>query len=151
MYDLDKTQAWLERTIQLNKKPPVRGGVEPDVRLRRQTAGGVSLVAVALFCLTLLPRPEADTNRGLVRSEEPTRVDQPKPQAPPKPLPPVDPVTEVIIWDRTMRDLEHGRGVSSTAFQQPDGNLYEGIRIRPGAVPPPAPIFLDGEPRPSRR
>lgn len=150
MYDLDKTQAWLNRTIQLNKTPPVRGGVEPDSRLRRQTAGGVTLVAVALGCLMLLPRPQPDPNRGLVSQTEPTRVDQPKPEAPPKPLPPVDPMTEVITWDRTMRDLENGRGVSSTVFQQPGDNLYEGVRPLPGHVAPPAPIFLDGEARGAR-
>ena len=55
VYDLDKTQEWLNRTQELRRKPAVRGGVLKDVRARNQALAGVGAVMVAVLALALLP------------------------------------------------------------------------------------------------
>ncbi|MCC6727809.1 MAG: hypothetical protein IT208_00550 [Chthonomonadales bacterium] len=57
VYDLDRTQEWLRRTQQIGRPPPVRGGVVPDVRARRQTLACVGASAAVLAGLALLPGP----------------------------------------------------------------------------------------------
>jgi hypothetical protein len=57
VYDLDKTQEWLNRTIQINKTPPVRGGVSTDYRARRQTLSGIAALLLVIGGLALWPHP----------------------------------------------------------------------------------------------
>src|SRR5579872_2333650 len=81
MYDLDKTQEWLDRTQQIGRTPALRGGVAPDDRSRRHTVLSVlfALSALLLICLLytrLRPMAPASTSTDqLLKPSGPTRVE----------------------------------------------------------------------------
>jgi len=52
VYDLDKTQEWLNRTLAISREPPVRGGLRTDRKTRRQTIAGVGVVALVLLLVS---------------------------------------------------------------------------------------------------
>lgn len=139
LYDLDKTQEWLNRTLAIGKAPPIRGGIRPDRKARRTTA--ISLAATALVILlgiliapwlrsapvadVVVPKHDANDRRPVVRmSQASPTVHQ-------------DLITRPAIIHPLLVGLD-----SST----PD--LDGGIRPLPGHAAPPAPVYLDG-PSPS--
>lgn len=67
IYDLDKTQEWLNRTIQLNQPPPIRGGLVRDGRQIRHFAATVGIAAVILLLMILWPRSQAISTSSVAR------------------------------------------------------------------------------------
>lgn len=140
VYDLDKTQEWLNRTMQIGKEPPVRGGLKPD-RSRRQTllalAGVLMILAGGIL---LAPR---------LRSASPTTSEQGK-------LKPADGVTRVLpppvvspvpsTVDQTGLPLSIPlmpiAPSTRFGFDAPELDLSGGIRPLPGHVAPHVPLSL---------
>ena len=136
IYDLDKTQEWLNRTQQIGRTPALRGGVAPDDRSRRHTILSVlfALSALLLICLVytrLRPVVSASASDAqLLKPSGPTRVEDASATYPSARVdaPAITPPP------------------SRPNFVAPALSLDGGIVPLPGHVAPSAPIWLDGVP-----
>ena len=139
VYDLDKTQEWLNRTIQINKTPPVRGGVRTDYRARRQTLSGIAALLLVIGGLALWPHPhpvapKPTTSTPVAKTAVPavasqTLVINTAPvQVPPMPqfIFPSDQAAGVALVHSSVRNSQAGLNRRSS-----------------DAVAPAAPIWLD--------
>ncbi|MEP6754294.1 MAG: hypothetical protein ABJA67_02245 [Chthonomonadales bacterium] len=126
VYDLDKTQVWLNKTIQLNAHPPVRGGIVGRNRYLHIFVGFVSVVGMALLLIILWPRSKP-VQLAMVGSITPDRAR-------------VQDVTPVLTTSVAHED----NVVQKSMLIR--GNEHRGVGITrgDGFVPPSAPIFLDG-------
>src|SRR5689334_6059877 len=81
VYDLDKTQEWLNRTMAIRREPPLRGGVRGDFKARRQTIAGVALVGLVLLLLACLPVRQAmvAAAKPVEKSADLPAMNQPQP------------------------------------------------------------------------
>lgn len=141
MYDLDRTQEWLNRTQALARVPAMRGGDPEDRRPYWQAAVGVA--AVLLFVVSLIQlsgwRPRA---------------------AAPPPAPSSVAMASLapIQSHEMLREVAPGRlirlnapapSAPETSYQPPiplrDGKPLppDTLLLPPGHVSPPAPVWLD--------
>jgi hypothetical protein len=143
MYDLDKTQEWLNRTMQLGKAPPVRGGVSPEPHARRYTMlsmGAAALVIILGMLLISWKRSgvgERIESSSVVDADSKTRV-------------------QVIIAPPQSSQASSFANRSSNSIHRPVPNhtppvavwsrtaLDGNVTPLPGHTAPPAPIWLDG-------
>jgi len=150
VYDLDKTQEWLNRTIQLSKDPPVRGGTSSEPHARRHTVLSIGAAAVVILLGMLLfswrksSVSESITSPNVVEVDSKTRV-QVMVAPPPQP-------SQASSFDgRSASTIHRPNPVinppkpvwSRTAL---DGNLTP----LPGHTAPPAPTWLDSASNRSR-
>ena len=140
--DLDKTQDWLNRTQSISRGPAVRGGVDPDLRARRQTASGIALVVAAVLLLLFLPtverlinqaatqaaQSEAKPQGGLLNSARSTAVESAF-----SPVPSVSPGRQA-----------YARKLPMTEYRGP---YFTAMGVATDHVPPPAPVWLVTMPR----
>jgi len=147
MYDLDKTQEWLNRTIQLSKAPPVRGGVSSEPHARRDTVLSVGAAALVIILGMLLISWKRSGGEhipisNVVEADSGARsaVATAPPQQPHTTMGPIHNSNTIhrpnsaanppaAIWSRSSLD----------------GNVVP----LPGHTAPPAPVWLDGAPRAS--
>lgn len=133
MYDLDKTQEWLNRTIQLHKGPAVRGGVSGEPHARKHTAVSVLVAFTVIFAGILLiswTRGNSGAESDLISVEGSGRV-SPSP-TPAAPVVATSPVTRTAT-SPTRRTADW-----------PALSLDGDVKPLPGHTAPPAPIWLDG-------
>jgi len=145
MYDLDKTQEWLNRTIQLNQPPPVRGGSTTDPHARRDTAASVAcavlVIALGILLVTWLRTGSAGPGSSVVVVDG--RVPEPQLKSGHYGQADVDlqPIVAAAptIEARHLTPRSRPRWLGSSL----DGNIVP----LPGYSPPPAPVWLDGAAR----
>jgi hypothetical protein len=134
MYDLDKTQEWLNRTIQLNSGPAVRGGVSSEPHARKHTAVSV-LVAFVVIAVGMLliswTRGAGGTDANIVSAEGSSRVAP----APPRMAP---------AFATAPPAIRAAPARPRPAAGWPALSLDGDIKPLPGHTAPPAPIWLDG-------
>jgi hypothetical protein len=137
MYDLDKTQEWLNRTIQMSKGPAVRGGVSGEPHARKHTAASVlAAFAVILAGMLLMSwtRGAGDgTGSTVVAVEARRRV-----AAAPSSSPPT--VTGVASPPGNRPRQPVNRVPAGWPALSLDGD----VTPLPGHTAPPAPVWLDG-------
>ena len=144
MYDLDKTQEWLNRTLQLSRTPPIRGGTTSEPHGRRTTAVSVACaILIMALCIAITPwiRTSGAGESSVVvaqgrvsdRGPSPNRAEslnrgeveaRPIAASAPTFAPRRDRVQPRATWIGTSLD----------------GNIVP----LPGYAPPPAPVWLDG-------
>ena len=145
VYDLDKTQQWLDRTLAINKQPPVRGGVKTDHRTRRQTLAGVMIVGIVLLALALWPRAavkvkaETPLSRVKVPAADPAGPEALTIAAAQSPIPRETPnqrrrTTRRTKWVVPTRSIDQKWALSNRDRTE-----------NQTTVAPPAPIWLDGK------
>jgi len=148
MYDLDKTQEWLNRTQQIGRTPALRGGLAPDYRARRHTALSVlfalTVVALGILLFTRLRPPAltSDSGEQFLTAPGSTRI------ADMSAAPSVAPATARPAARPYVRRV---RPPSQLDFDAPDTLLDGPVVPLPGHVAPPAPIWLDGVSRSTNR
>jgi hypothetical protein len=141
MYDLDRTQEWLNRTQALHRVAAMRGGLQEDRRPYRQAAIGAGIVLVFLLLLIQLSgsRPHIAA-------------------APPAPPPLSTASLAPVLSHEMLRDVAQDRLIRANAAAsaaktsyQPPIPLRDGRPLPPdtpllplGHVSPPAPVWLDG-------
>ena len=142
VYDLDKTQEWLNRTLAISKEPPVRGGLRPDHKARRQTALAIGIVALVLLVLALLPLRRAVVPVAAPLQEPLALAEPPAQFAAPVPVQPRDDLT--TKWLSSLQRHEDNRPILDV-MPQPFARSRN-IAVPPDQrVPPAAPIWLDGQ------
>jgi hypothetical protein len=146
MYDLDKTQEWLNRTLQMGKTPAVRGGRSPEPHARRHTTMSVAATALVIVLGMLLaswtrPGIRAGGGPGVVEVAGSARVADIVPMVPSPGVAPA-PAT---AWPAARRPVSNAPALGWTPLAL-DGN----VAPPPGYTAPPAPVWLDGAPRRSR-
>jgi hypothetical protein len=136
MYDLDKTQEWLNRTIQLDRRPPIRGGTTVEPHGRRTTVLSVACAVLLMaLCIGITPwiRTVGASESNVVVAEGRVQEARQPVNGPEAELAPI-----VASPPSTSKRLSQPR---STWIGTPlDGNIVP----LPGYSPPPAPTWLDG-------
>jgi hypothetical protein len=145
VYDLDeKTQAWQHRTHQLWAAAPIRGGLVPDHRARRQTAASVAFVLLTFLLLILLaPRLRSSVPESVVMrlEDRPARIRILTTFPAPPSFAPLRSALPSVVSAPSM---------AAPAPSLPkEYHLPQEIPLPlPGRVPPMAPTWLDGPPYP---
>lgn len=142
MYDLDKTQEWLNRTMQLGKTPAVRGGGTPDPNARKHTTLSVTAAFLIIILGMLLMSwtrmgARVDAGRILVGIEASVRVADAAPYRQAAGIP----------IRGTISMASRPRAIVPESFGWPALSLDGNIVPLPGHTAPPAPVWLDGAPR----
>src|ERR1700724_1362617 len=117
MYDLDKTQEWLNRTQQIGRTPALRGGLAPDHRGRRHTTLSVVFALTVVLLGSLLfrwlrpPILISDSGGQRLTAPGPTRI--------------ADTATAASVAPAIARPARHsfmpqGRLPSGLSFDVPD-------------------------------
>jgi hypothetical protein len=145
VYDLDKTQQWLDRTLAIRREPPMRGGLKPDHKTRRQTAFGVALVALVILLLAMLPVRKQVV--AAAAAAPATRLEKASENAPHSVLTPT--IAPRAHDSRAPRwELASGsaRGGRILGYIPQENRSYRGpTRPHSQMVAPPAPVWLDGK------
>jgi hypothetical protein len=143
MYDLDKTQEWLNRTQALNRVPAMRGGLQEDRRPYQQAAVGVAILLLFLVFIIQSPRFRP-------------RVASPPPAPPSLPTASLAPIqSQEMLRGMTPSSLTRAASPDSSgadnSFYMPPIPMRDGKPLPPdtpllppGHVSPPAPVWLDG-------
>jgi hypothetical protein len=146
MYDLDRTQEWLNRTQALARVPAMRGGLSEDRRPYWQAAVGAA--AVLLFVVFLI-----QLSGWRPRAAAPPPAPSSLPTASLAPIQSHEMLREVAP-DRLIRANTASASVPETSYQPPiplrDGKPLppDTPLLPPGYVSPPAPVWLDGPQNP---
>ena len=139
IYDLDKTQEWLNRTIQLDRTPPVRGGLNTEPHARKHTAlavlGAIAAMALGIALMSRTGIRAASAPARIVEIGGAARVQ--------------DNVSAAIPEPAAMRAPAPSRAKAraSGAMAWPPLTLDGGVVPLPGHTAPPAPVWTDGVPR----
>jgi hypothetical protein len=154
VYDLDKTQEWLNRTIQLNRTPPVRGGVRTDHRARRQTAAGVLLFVSALTLIVWITTALRTSSVQPLAAPAPAKAESVVAALPAVPAPEwiVRPQPPAFVPERQPAAPPPGLGWSGFSLRvkgashRSDRRTVDRSSAPPGTfAAPPAPTWLDGK------
>jgi hypothetical protein len=132
MYDLDKTQEWLNRTIQLNSGPAVRGGVSSEPHSRKHTVTSI-LVAFAVIAAGMLLMSWT-RGAGSAMDSRVAAADGQRRAAPPANLPHV--AVSPVVGSAPVP--------ARNTVNWPALSLDGDVRPLPGHSAPPAPVWLDG-------
>ena len=143
VYDLDKTQEWLNRTLAIRREPPVRGGVRTDHRTRRQTALGLGVVGLALLAMLLHAWLRPQEVKVAAHRMDARRVQRESVTAPPQP-PDNAAALSLVLSHQEKPRLQPYLSRAETAMPQlPAWKRTTSHRTRT-VVAPPAPVWLDG-------
>lgn len=140
MYDLDKTQEWLNRTMQMSRPPAIRGGVQAEPNARRNTALSTAAAFVIIAGVMLLfsstsVRPGLDSGDAVVHMESQERIAEAPPLR--------EPSFSIAAQSPAPASLRRHSRPARIIFGRSAASLDGDIVPLPGHAAPPAPLWLD--------